>query len=94
VPGSPRVGQDPEQVVGDEQARPPGTLLSRRLAAALGRRGVELLDYSRLVDFLQPEYHFAHDWHPTAPTNRVIAEQLVADLGLAAPVAARAEGRR
>jgi hypothetical protein len=72
----------------------PGSRMATRLGAALGRRGVELLDYGELIELSRPEYHFAHDGHPTALTHRVVAERLVADLGLAAPVTARLEPRR
>jgi hypothetical protein len=65
----------------------PGSTLAGRLGAALDARGVELLDYSRLLDYAQPEHHIAHDWHPTPLTNRRLAQRLVADLGLAADAA-------
>jgi len=60
----------------------PGSKLSGRLGAALKHQGVELLDFSALLDPDRAEYHIPEDWHPTALTNRVLAEHVVEALAL------------
>lgn len=62
----------------------PGSKLAGRLGHALDARGIEFVDLSRLLDYGQPEYHLAHDWHPTALTNQKLAERIVGELGLGA----------
>jgi hypothetical protein len=60
----------------------PGSRLAGPLGTALRRRGVEFLDFSALLDPDRPEYHIPEDWHPTALTNRVLAEHVVDALAL------------
>jgi hypothetical protein len=72
----------------------PGSTLTTRLGAALERRGVELLDYTGLLDHERPGYKIPHDGHPTELTHRRIAERLVADLGIAGAGARLAESSR
>jgi lysophospholipase L1-like esterase len=44
--------------------------------------GVNYLDYSRLVDWPDPELTQADKGHPTAQGHRVVAAQLAKDLGI------------
>jgi hypothetical protein len=48
---------------------------------ALVRQGTPYLDYTRLIDSNDPQYRLAeHDYHYSAKANRIVAQQLVADL--------------
>lgn len=60
----------------------PGSQHAAELGRALGRQGVEILDYRALFDAADPEYAIPNDWHPTPQAHRLLAEQLVTDLGL------------
>jgi hypothetical protein len=60
----------------------PGSKHAVPLRRALGRHGVESLDYSGLFDAADPAYAIPNDWHPTPQAHRRLAEQLVKDLGL------------
>lgn len=60
----------------------PGSRHAVGLKRALGRHGIEFLDYSVLFDHAAPEYAIPNDWHPTPRAHRRLAEQLVKDLGL------------
>ena len=57
--------------------------ISGRLGSALAREGIEYLDYSSLFGSDRAEYFFPEDRHPKARAHAAVAEQLVADLGLA-----------
>jgi hypothetical protein len=61
----------------------PGSAHAEPLAAALGRLDVEFLDYSGLLDYGDPRYFIAEDWHPSPLTHRILAERIVEDLALA-----------
>jgi hypothetical protein len=61
----------------------PGSTHAGRLATALDRLDVEFLDYSSLLDYDDPRYFIAEDWHPSPLTHRTLAERLVEDLALA-----------
>lgn len=61
----------------------PGSRHAERLRHHLAARGVETLDYSALLDWEDPRYFIPEDWHPSPLTNRILAERLVEDLGLA-----------
>jgi hypothetical protein len=60
----------------------PGSAHAARLARELRRVGVDRLDYSQLLDFEDAAHHIRHDYHPSARTYRLIADQLVQDLGI------------
>jgi hypothetical protein len=57
--------------------------ISRRLARALTRDGIEVLDYASLFEPHRADYFFPADRHPKPEAHRAVAERLVADLGLA-----------
>lgn len=60
----------------------PGSKRAERLGAALRARNVEYLDYSALLDYDDPRFFIADDWHPAPETYRILAERLVRDLDL------------
>lgn len=41
--------------------------------------GITVFDYSRLVDFEQPQFHIPRDNHPSALTHRLVGEALARD---------------
>jgi CheY-like chemotaxis protein len=57
--------------------------ISERVSRALAREGVEYLDYSSFLGSDRAGYFFPEDRHPNARAHQAVAEQLVADLGLA-----------
>jgi hypothetical protein len=57
--------------------------IAGRLASALSREGIEMLDYSSLFGSDRAQYFLPEDRHPTPRAHEAVAEQLVADLGLA-----------
>ena len=57
--------------------------IAGRLGSALAREAIEYLDYSSLFGSDRAKYFFPGDRHPNARAHEAIAEQLVADLGLA-----------
>lgn len=55
-----------------------------RMRVALGREGVAVLDYSRLLDWHDPRYRLSDvDYHNSAVANRAVALQLASDLRIA-----------
>ncbi len=48
----------------------------------LKEKHVQVLDYSKLFDADQPQFHFNHDAHPSALANQIIIKQVVKDLNL------------
>jgi hypothetical protein len=58
--------------------------VSQGIREALAGEGVAYLDYTRLFDTRDPQYRLSgSDYHNSAKANRIIATQLVADLGIA-----------
>ncbi len=57
--------------------------IAGRLGSALTREGIEVLDYSSLFGSDRAQFFFPEDRHPTARAHEAVAEELVADLGLA-----------
>lgn len=72
----------------------PGSVHGLELSAALERRGVASLDYSRLLDYSDARFFIADDWHPTALTHRALAAQIARDLGPGARKPLEDEGHR
>jgi hypothetical protein len=59
----------------------PGSVHGPELSAALERRGVASLNYSRLLDYSDARFFIAADWHPSALAHRTLAAQIARDLG-------------
>lgn len=53
---------------------------SASFTAALTDAGVEVLDYSNLLDMTAPGYRIPHDLHPAAQAHHAVAERLLHDL--------------
>ena len=60
----------------------PGSKRAEQLDAALRARDVDFLDYSTLLDYDDPRFFIAEDWHPAPETYRILAARLVQDLEL------------
>lgn len=64
----------------------PRSFRAAAMIARLENAGVKTLDYSQLFEGRGKEVYLPSDSHPSAVGNRVVAERLVADLGIGAGV--------
>src|SRR5436309_9933943 len=60
----------------------PGVTRGKDMIPYFERAGVKYLDYSSLIEWPHPEFTLADGAHPTAQGHRIVAAQLVKDLGI------------
>ena len=58
----------------------PGCELVPRMRAHVRQNAVTLLDYSKLIDWPDPEYRIEGDLHPTPLAHQRVAQQLAKDV--------------
>lgn len=60
----------------------PTALNYNDLIVELKAKNIKYLDYSKLVDFSDPQYVIKYDNHPRAITNKIVMKQLLKDINL------------